>query len=34
MELIKSPDPDVKENATVAIQKMLLNNWQAVEENK
>jgi len=32
MELIKSPDSDVKENATVAIQKMLLNNWQAVDE--
>jgi len=36
MDLIKSDIPEVRENATMAIQKMLLNNWQAVEgfENK
>jgi len=32
MDLIKSQDEVVRENATIAIQKMLLNNWQAVED--
>ena len=33
-DLIKSDNAEVREQATIAIQKILLNNWQAVEENK